>query len=63
MKIEIEYNGSVAKCIVNGKPINICNRDEQNMAFSAFQTIKKHIDRENETYVPIVELTNFKPND
>ena len=48
MKIEIEYNGAVAKCIVNGKPINICNKDEQNMMFSAFQTIKKHIDRENE---------------
>ena len=48
MKIEIEYNGAVAKCIVNGKPIHTCNKDEQNMMLSAFTTIKKHIDRENE---------------
>ncbi len=48
MKIEIEYNGAVAKCIVNGKPIHTCNKDEQNMMLSAFATIKKHIIRENE---------------
>lgn len=47
MKIEIKYNGAVAKCIVNGKPIHTCNKDEQNMALSAFATIKKHIEREN----------------
>ena len=48
MKIEIEYNGAVAKCIVNGKSIHTCNKDEQNMMLSAFATIKKHIERENE---------------
>lgn len=48
MKIEIEYNGAIAKCLVNGKPIHTCNKDEQNMMLSAFATIKKHIERENE---------------
>lgn len=48
MKIEIEYNGAIAKCLVNGKPIHTCSTTEQNMMLSAFATIKKHIDRENE---------------
>jgi hypothetical protein len=48
MKIEIEYNGAIAKCLVNGKPIHTCSPTEQNMMLSAFATIKKHIDRENE---------------
>ena len=47
MKIEIEYNGAIAKCLVNGKPIHTCSPTEQNMMLNAFATIKKHIDREN----------------
>lgn len=58
MKIEIEYNGAIAKCLVNGKPIHTCSTTEQNMMLSAFATIKKHIIREKENIKKIIK--NYK---
>lgn len=46
MKIEILYNGSTAKTLINGKPVNICSDIEHNTMFTAFDCIKKHIERE-----------------
>lgn len=39
MKIEIEYNGSLAVCKVNGKSFNECDVNEQVFAMDAFRTI------------------------
>lgn len=39
MKIEIDYNGSLAACKVNGKSFNECNVNEQVFAMNAFRTI------------------------
>ena len=46
MKIEILYNGSTAKTLINGKPVNICSDIEHNTMFTAFDCIRKHIERE-----------------
>ena len=46
MKIEILFDGSTAKTLINGKPINICSDIEHNFMFKAFECIKKHIERE-----------------
>lgn len=48
MKIEIEFNGSTAKTLINGKPIHICSDIEHNFMFNAFECIRKHIERERE---------------
>lgn len=42
MKIEIDYNGSLAACKVNGKLFNECDVNEQVFAMDAFRTIIKH---------------------
>ena len=47
MKIVIDYNGSVAKCLVDGKPISDCDILTRTMALGSFGTIKKHLEREN----------------
>ena len=47
MKIVIDYNGSVAKCLVDGKPISNCDVLTRTMALGSFGTIKKHLEREN----------------
>lgn len=51
MKIEIEFDGSTAKTLINGKPIHICSAIEHNFMFRAFDCIRKDIERErkNET--------------
>lgn len=46
MKIEIEFDGSTAKTLINGKPIHICSNMEHNSMFKAFECIRKHIERE-----------------
>ncbi len=46
MKIEILYNGATAKTLINGKPVNICSDIEHNTMFTAFDCIRKHIERE-----------------
>lgn len=46
MKIEISFDGSTAKTLINGKPVNICSSIEHNFMFKAFDCIKKHIERE-----------------
>lgn len=45
MKIEIEYNGSLAACKVDGKPFNECGVNEQVFAMDAFRTIVKDWNR------------------
>lgn len=52
MKIEIDYNGSLAVCIVNGKPFNECDADEQVFAMNAFRTIIKDWKRQNKQLLP-----------
>lgn len=39
MKIEIEYNGSIAICKIDGKLFNDCDSFEQIYAMDAFRTI------------------------
>lgn len=51
MKIEIEYNGSLAACKVGGKPFNECDVNEQVFAMNAFRTIIKDWEREKIRYV------------
>ena len=46
MKIEIDYNGSLAVCNVDGKPFNECDVNEQVFAMDAFRTIIKDWNRE-----------------
>lgn len=50
MKIEILYNGSTAKTLINGKLVNICSDIEHNTMFTAFDCIRKHIEREKEIW-------------
>lgn len=45
MKIEILFDGSTAKTLINGKPINICSDIEHSFMFKAFDCIRKHIER------------------
>lgn len=40
MKIEIEYNGSLAKCTVNGTPFYRCDKVTRSRTLSAFHTIE-----------------------
>ena len=47
MKIEIDYNGSLASCKVDGKPFNKCDINEQVFAMDAFRTIIKDWKRQN----------------
>ena len=49
MKIEIVFDGSTAKTLINGKPIHICSDIEHNFMFRAFDCIGKDIERENAT--------------
>ena len=56
MKIEIEYNGSIAICKVDGKPFNECDVNEQVFAMDAFRTIIKDWNRERTP-----ETANLKP--
>lgn len=46
MKIEIEYNGSIAICKINGKPFYKASIDEKMFAIEAFRTIIKDWNRE-----------------
>lgn len=46
MKIEIEFDGSTAKTLINGKPIHICSDMEHSFMFKAFGCIRKDIKRE-----------------
>jgi len=46
MKIEIEYNGSIAICKINGKPFYEGSIDEKVFAVEAFRTIIKGWNRE-----------------
>lgn len=39
MKIEIDYNGSLVSCRINGKPFNKCDTKEQVFAMSSFRVI------------------------
>ena len=52
MKIEIDYNGSLAVCRVNGKPFNECDVNEQVFAMNAFRTIIKDWERQNKQLLP-----------
>ena len=57
MKIEIEYNGSIAICKIDGKPFY-----EGSIALEAFRTIIKDWNRErsiNSRRIP--ETVNLKP--
>lgn len=47
MKIEIEYNGSIAICKIDGKPFYEGSIDEKVFAVEAFRTIIKDWERQN----------------
>lgn len=51
MKIEIVFDGSTAKTLINGKPIHICSDIEHNFMFNAFECIRKHIERERKNEI------------
>lgn len=42
MKIEIDYNGSLVSCKINGKPFNKCDTIEQIQAMDSFNIITKN---------------------
>ena len=46
MKIEIDYNGSLAACKVDSKPFNECDVNEQVFAMDTFRIIIKDWNRE-----------------
>ena len=46
MKIEIEYNGSIAICKIDGKPFYEGSIDDKVFAVEAFRTIIKDWNRE-----------------
>lgn len=46
MKIEIEFDGSTAKTLINDKHIHICSDMEHNFMFKAFDCIRKDMKRE-----------------
>lgn len=46
MEIEIEYNGSIAICKIDGKPFYEGSIDEKEFAVEAFRTIIKDWNRE-----------------
>ena len=62
MKIEIEYNGSIAICKIDGKPFYEGSINEQVFAMDAFRTIIKDWNRErsiSSTRTP--KTVNIKP--
>lgn len=46
-KIEIEYNGSIAICKVDGKYIHQCNMETKIKLLSAFRCIEQSMKRDN----------------
>ena len=46
MRIEIDYDGSVAACKVNGKLFDECSNIDKVFAMDAFRTIRRHYQRE-----------------
>ena len=48
MKIEIDYNGSIAICKANNKPFKECSAFEQSFVMNAFRTIIKDWKRNKE---------------
>lgn len=48
MKIEIDYNGALVSCKVNGKPFNKCDIKEQIFAMDSFRIILKNYKDRNE---------------
>ena len=53
MKIEIEYNGSLAKCIVDGKPYWRCDKLTRAQTLSAFRTIEDEFYRDYKLFLAI----------
>ena len=47
IKIEIEYNGALAVCKVNGKYISQCDKEIIIKTLSAFRCIEQSIKRDN----------------
>ena len=45
MKIEILYDGSLAKCKINGKDLNKSDNIEQVIAINGLRTVIKHLAR------------------
>ena len=46
MKIQIDYDGSIAICKIDGRPFNYCNKESQVLCLDAFRTIEEHWKRE-----------------
>ena len=46
-KIEIEYNGALAVCKVDGKYISQCNKETIIKVLSAFHCIEQSLKRDN----------------
>lgn len=46
-KIEIEYNGSIAICKVDGKYIHQCDMETKIKLLSAFRCIEQSMKRDN----------------
>lgn len=62
MKIEIEYNGSIAICKIDGKPFYEGSIDDKTFAVEAFRTVIKDWNRErriNSRRTP--KFANLKP--
>lgn len=53
MRIEIEFDGSTARTLINGKPIHICCDIEYNFMFNAFECIRKDIERKRKQEVEL----------
>jgi len=61
MKIEIDYNGSLAACKVDGKPFSECDVNEQVFAMDAFRTIIKDWERQNKQQLNKVSWRAVSP--
>lgn len=46
MKIEIDYNGSIAVCKVDGKPFKDCSNIDRVFALDALYVVKRDYERE-----------------
>lgn len=51
MKINIEFDGSVVKTFIDGKPIHKCLKGEHYKMLKAFNIIERDLKRENYIYI------------
>lgn len=59
MSINIDYNGSIASCTINGKQFNKCTPLEKAFVLDAFRIIEEYFNREKK----LNKNNNFNPED